>query len=293
MRNIRVHACTLLSALTLPLCAATTAHAGTGIAPPISTTIEPALDCTPSPDRPNPVVLLAGFGAVGDITATINKQMAGIMTGIRTGGGCALPFAYGIIGPMHAAAGVPESAQQLSDFIEKVLATTEATHVDIVAHSSGALVANYYLKFLHGSPQVEHAVFLAPVTRGTTAATLTAGINLTATPDGPGGLLYSTLDPLRDTLLTNFQGALDCLSGSEITQQILEGGITQPGVTYAVLSTRGDQILTPVGTASFIEEPGVENAFLEDLSPEAGTSTHAALPMTPAATQWTLNHLYS
>ncbi|MGW4246021.1 hypothetical protein ACWELQ_26385, partial [Nocardia sp. NPDC004722] len=50
---------------------------------PSSGTLEPALDCTPAPEQPNPVVILGGFGAVGDIRATLDKQMAGITAGIR------------------------------------------------------------------------------------------------------------------------------------------------------------------------------------------------------------------
>ncbi|MVU81205.1 hypothetical protein GPX89_28670 [Nocardia sp. ET3-3] len=256
-------------------------------------TLEPALDCEPSPEQPNPVVILGGFGAVGDIRATLDKQMAGITSGIRGIGGCPFIFGYGIIGPMQAAAPVSESAAQLWDFVEKVRAATGAERVDIVAHSSGALVANYYLKFLNGGPRVDRAVYLAPVTKGTTAATLIGGLDLPGSPEGLAGVLNDVSNPLRDSVFRGVQGALDCLAGSRVTRALLDGGVTVPGVSYSVLATRGDQVLTPAGTASFIEEPGVVNDFFEDLYPRAGTAGHAALPMQPDAADWVVERLLS
>ncbi|MEU1205821.1 hypothetical protein [Nocardia sp. NPDC005825] len=249
------------------------------------------LDCVPSPAQPNPVVVLGGFGAVGDIRGTLEMQMSGITTGIRDLGGCPFIFGYGIIGPMQAAAPVAESADQLGAFITKLLATTGATHVDIVAHSSGALVANYYLKFLHGGPHVDRATYLAPVTTGTTAATLIGGLDLPGSPEGLTAILDNPADPLRSTIFAGVAGALDCLAGSQVTQALLTDGLTVPGVIYAVLATHRDQVLTPPGPASFINDPRVENDYFEDLYPQASPSTHATLPMQPEAAQWVIKQL--
>ncbi|APA96567.1 esterase/lipase family protein [Nocardia seriolae] len=267
--------------------------AGGGDLVPTSGTLEPALDCEPAPEQPNPVVILGGFGAVGDIRATLDKQMAGITSGIRGIGGCPFIFGYGIIGPMQAAAPVAESAGQLRDFIEKVRASTGAERVDIVAHSSGALIANYYLKFLHGGPRVDRAVYLAPVTKGTTAATLIGGLDLPGSPEGLAGVLNDATNPLRDSVFRGVRGALDCLAGSSVTRALLDGGVTVPEVTYSVLAARGDQVLTPPGAASFIDEPGVVNDYFEDLNPGAGPASHAALPMQPGAAWWVVEQLLS
>ncbi|WP_157535267.1 esterase/lipase family protein [Nocardia inohanensis] len=253
-----------------------------------SATITPALDCVPSPARPEPVILLAGFGAVGDITGTIDRQMSLITGGIRAGGGCAYPFAYGIIGPLHAAASIPESASQIAVFVDKVLATTGAGRVDIVAHSSGALAADYYLRFLDGAPHVRRTVQLAPVTHGTTAATLTAGLTFPRYPYTPADFIQS----LDAEPTPPFQGALDCLTGSAPVQRLHATGFTAPGVEYSVLATKFDQVLTPPGAASFIDEPGVRNDFYEDIASEAAPASHATLPMQPAAAAWVLDRLY-
>lgn len=258
-----------------------------------SSTIAPALDCVPAAARPEPVVLLAGFGAVGEITATIDRQMSLITGGIRAEGGCAYPFAYGIVGPVHAADRIPESAAQVAGFVDEVLAESGADRVDIVAHSSGALVADYYLKFLGGAPHVRRIAQLAPVTRGTTAATLSAGLTLPEYPGTPADFMETA--GLTAGLTANVpavRGALDCLTGSTVIAQVLDGGVTVPGVEYSVLATRFDQVLTPAGTASFITEPGVRNDFYEDLHPEAAPASHAALPMQPGAAAWVLDRLY-
>ncbi|MEC3952472.1 hypothetical protein VMT65_05445 [Nocardia sp. CDC153] len=292
LRRWRVRAGMVAAAVLLSLGAVPAAATPDGGDPlPASGTLEPALDCRPETEQPNPVVILGGFGAVGDIRATLDKQMAGITGGIRDLGGCPFIFGYGIIGPMQAAAPVAESAGQLRDFVAKVLATTKAERVDIVAHSSGALIANYYLKFLHGGASVDRAVYLAPVTKGTTAATLIGGLDLPGSPEGLAGVLNDVTNPLRDSVFRGVQGALDCLAGSKVTTELLSGGITVPGVTYSVLATRGDQVLTPPGAASFIDEPGVTNDYFEDLYPRAGLASHAALPMQPDAARWVVEQL--
>ncbi|UGT45501.1 hypothetical protein LTV02_19850 [Nocardia yamanashiensis] len=298
MRSLRIRG-GVLAALSLMLGATAPAAAeplaGSPGAWPVSasSTIAPVLDCVPAAARPEPVILLAGFGAVGDISATIDRQMSLITGGVRAEGGCAYPFAYGIVGPMHAAAPIAESAVQVAGFVDEVLSRTGAGRVDIVAHSSGALVADYYLKFLGGAPHVRRVAQLAPVTHGTTATTLTAGLTLPEYPSTPADFVEST--GLAGTLAATVpavRGALDCLAGAAVITQILDGGVTVPGVEYSVLATRFDQVLTPPGTASFIAEPGVRNDFYEDLHPEAAPASHAALPMQPGAAAWVLDRLY-
>ncbi|MGW4246106.1 hypothetical protein [Nocardia sp. NPDC004722] len=140
---------------------------------------------------------------------------------------------------------------------------------------------------------MDRAVYLAPVTKGTTAATLIGGLDLPGSPEGLAGVLNDATNPLRDTVFRGVRGALDCLAGSTVTTQLLAGGVTVPEVSYSVLATRGDQVLTPPGAASFIDEPGVVNDYFEDLYPRAGVASHAALPMQPDAADWVVEQLLS
>ena len=51
-----------------------------------------------------------------------------------------------------------ESAEQLSAFVDRVRAATGAGQVDIVGHSEGSLMPDYYVKFLGGDWVVSHYV---------------------------------------------------------------------------------------------------------------------------------------
>lgn len=62
------------------------------------------------------------------------------------------------------------TAAQLADEIERVLATTGATKVDVVTHSMGALSSRYYLKNLGGASKVDAWVSLAGPNHGTESA---------------------------------------------------------------------------------------------------------------------------
>ncbi len=57
--------------------------------------------------------------------------------------------AFGALSPLE------QSAQELSVFVDEVLAATGASKVDIVGHSQGTLMPNYYVKFLGGAAKVD------------------------------------------------------------------------------------------------------------------------------------------
>ena len=76
-----------------------------------------------------------------------------------------------------------ESAGELAAFVDEVLAATGAAKVDIVGHSEGSLMPNYYVKFLGGAPRgrivkVDDYVGMTPLWDGTNLAglgTITGG----------------------------------------------------------------------------------------------------------------------
>jgi len=71
-----------------------------------------------------------------------------------------------------------QSAQELSGFIDGVLAATGAHKVNIVGHSEGATMPYYYVKFLGGAAKVDHYVGLAPGYHGTTVDGLAPVVSL-------------------------------------------------------------------------------------------------------------------
>ena len=59
------------------------------------------------------------------------------------------------------------SAAEIKDQVDRILRTTGATKVDIIAHSMGSISSRYYLKNLGGSDKVDAWVSLAGPNHGT------------------------------------------------------------------------------------------------------------------------------
>lgn len=62
------------------------------------------------------------------------------------------------------------SAAGLAGYVQQVLAKTGAQQVDIVNHSMGGLVSDWYVKQLGGQPYVRHLASIAGANHGTTFA---------------------------------------------------------------------------------------------------------------------------
>jgi triacylglycerol esterase/lipase EstA (alpha/beta hydrolase family) len=76
---------------------------------------------------------------------------------LKDAGYCVYSLTYGTLPGIYFIAGldkIENSAAQLSTFIDKVLASTKASQVDLVGHSQGSLMPRYYLKFLGGASKV-------------------------------------------------------------------------------------------------------------------------------------------
>ncbi|MGY2061155.1 esterase/lipase family protein, partial [Nocardia gipuzkoensis] len=105
--------------------------------------------CRPTPEHPNPVVLLHGQFS----NQTVNWQTMSPL--LANHGYCVFSTNWGertgdpvptvsIMGRLP----IEDSAEQVSGFIDRVLAATGASRVDLLIHSMGGLVGGYYVKFL-------------------------------------------------------------------------------------------------------------------------------------------------
>jgi triacylglycerol esterase/lipase EstA (alpha/beta hydrolase family) len=214
--------------------------------------------CRPSAQHPRPVVLVHGtFGNGWD------NWLVGAPY-IASRGFCVFELDYGQepgIPLIHGLAPIEQSAQQLSDYVNQVLAATGASQVDIVGHSQGGMMPRYYLKFLGGAAKVHTLVGLAPSNHGTTLdgiATLAAQY--------PGALaLVGSACP----------ACAEQVDGSAFLQNLNAGGDTVPGVDYTVISSRYDEVVTPYQT-QFLSGPNVTNILLQNLCP-LDVSEHVAI----------------
>jgi triacylglycerol esterase/lipase EstA (alpha/beta hydrolase family) len=179
---------------------------------------------------------------------------------------------------LHGLRSIPDGAQQLSDFVDKILKSTGASQVDIVGHSQGGMLPRYYVKFLGGAGKVNQLIGLAPNNHGTTLSGL---LNLGKYFPGAEDVLKQGFPP----------GCLDQQVGSALLKKLNDGGDTVPGVRYTVIATKYDEVVTPY-TSCWLDGPNVRNVLLQDVYP-ADLSEHGAIIFDPMALREVMKQLDS
>jgi triacylglycerol esterase/lipase EstA (alpha/beta hydrolase family) len=252
-------ACTLAAAMAIAPAAAASADSASADSAPTSGWND--FSCHPSAQHPRPVVLVHGTFANGSANWVVLAPY------LVARGYCVFSFDYGMLPGETLIGGlgpIADSARQLSDFTDRVLAATHTAKVDIVGHSQGGMMPRYYLKFLGGAAKVNTLVGLAPDNHGTTLDGLTAIL-----PYFPGA---------ADFLRSNLPGLTDQVAGSDFQRGLNTGGDTVPGVHYTVISTIYDEVATPYTTQA-LSGADVHNVVLQNLCP-IDTSEHVTIGLT-------------
>ncbi len=135
-----------------------------------------------------PVVFVHGF--VGNASNWVAAEAVFAADGYSPGD----MFAYQYDWSQSNAA----SAAGLAAYVRQVLATTGARQVDIVNHSMGGLVSDWYVKKLGGQPYVRHLASIAGANHGTTAAGACL-VNASCVEMFPGSLFLATLNAGDET----------------------------------------------------------------------------------------------
>ncbi|MGJ5829190.1 esterase/lipase family protein [Streptomyces ossamyceticus] len=214
--------------------------------------------CKPSSAHPRPVVLVHGT------FANSVDNWLGLAPYLVNRGYCVYSLDYGQLPgvPFFNGLGpIDKSARQLDTFVDQVLASTGAAEVDLVGHSQGGMMPRYYLKFLGGAAEVNALIGIAPSNHGTTLGGLTQLLDYFP---GAGDLLSTATPALADQVV-----------GSPFLTKLNAGGDTVPGVTYTVLATKYDEVVTPY-RSQFLDGPNVRNVVIQDLC-AADLSEHAAI----------------
>ncbi|MFJ1842762.1 esterase/lipase family protein [Streptomyces sp. NPDC088146] len=259
-RTRRTLAALLLAVAAVAAVAAPTATAAAATPTAVTATSRGWNDysCKPSAAHPRPVVLVHGtFGNSIDNWLVLAPYLV-------NRGYCVYSLDYGQLPgvPLFNGLGpIDKSAGQLAAFVDEVLASTGTSEVDVVGHSQGGMMPNYYLKFLGGAAKVNAMIGLAPDNHGTTLLGLTQLL-----PYFPG---------VEDLLNANTPGLADQVAGSPFLTKLNAGGDTVPGVRYTVIATRYDEVVTPYRT-QFLNGPNVHNVLLQDLCP-VDLSEHVAI----------------
>jgi triacylglycerol esterase/lipase EstA (alpha/beta hydrolase family) len=203
--------------------------------------------CQPSATHPRPVVLVHGT------FADRSNSWQAISPLLHNRGYCVFALNYGshngsgTIG-IYGVGDIAQSAGQLDAFVDEVLAATGAAEVDLVGHSQGGMMPRYYLKNLGGAAEVNALVGLSPSNHGTT-------LN--------GLFTLGSFFPGANSLFGNCPACEQQEAGSAFLTQLNSGGETVPGVSYTVIQTRYDQVVTPY-TSAFLSGPDVKNILLQN-----------------------------
>jgi triacylglycerol esterase/lipase EstA (alpha/beta hydrolase family) len=203
--------------------------------------------CRPSKVHKRPVVLVHGtFEDMADNWQALSPLLA-------NNGYCVFALNYGSsngsgeIG-VYGTGPIAGSAEELGAFVDRVLAASGAKQVDVVGHSQGGMMPRYYLRFLGGAGKVHTLVGLAPSNHGTT-------VNGFFTLAGliPGATSFAGL-----CIACEEQAA-----GSPFLARLNAGGETVKGVTYVVIESNKDEVVTPY-TSAFLSGKKVTNITLQD-----------------------------
>lgn len=228
--------------------------------------------CKPTAAHPRPVILLHGI--LGN--RSTNWQTYGPL--LKNNGYCVFSLTYGVeydVTPVNLFGGLDDmrvSARQLKKFVKKVLRATGATKVDLVGHSEGTLMPQWYLKFLGGARKVENFVGLASAFKGTGVASV-SGLVAGILPDG--------------ILPTGCRSCLQFSPTSGFMRKLHEGGMVQPGVRYTSIVTKYDELVLPYTNGTL---PGINNVVLQDVCKQ-DYSEHFQIASSRNAAQVVLNAL--
>lgn len=231
--------------------------------------------CRPSAAHPNPVVLVHGTGG--------NRQTnwATMVPALHNAGFCVFALTYGAqpgtpwpISELGGLIDMRTSARQLKEFVARVLAATGAEKVDIVGHSEGTLMPEYYVKYLGGERFVDTYVSLAPYWKGQDSSACNSALAFMQ------ALGIGRLWPYPECNQEQY--------GSAFMSEINSGGTPYvAGVRYVNVMTRYDGIVEPYDDG-FVPGPDATNIVLQDSCP-ADHSDHLSIVASPRTVSVVLN----
>ena len=232
--------------------------------------------CRPTARHPRPVVLVHGTAG----NKNTNWQTYAPL--LANNGYCVFALTYGVT------AGTPKgvdqfggmdrietSAGELRAFVNRVRRATGARQVDILGHSQGTLMPDYYAKFLGGAPYIHSYVSLAPLWHGT---------SLSGTEQ---------LDQAMAVFGPQAQATPVCAacpemgSGSAFMRKMRRGGVAVDGISYTNIVTQHDELVVPYTSGI---EKGMRNIVVQSHCSTDYTE-HFEIAADPVAAAYVLNAL--
>jgi triacylglycerol esterase/lipase EstA (alpha/beta hydrolase family) len=231
--------------------------------------------CHPSAAHPYPVVLVEGT------FASMYNSFEAISPDLVNNGYCVYAFNYGQTIPLsgfYAMGDIPTSARELATEVNRVLAATGASKVDLVGWSQGGMMPRYYINDLGGAAKVSTLVGFAPSNYGTTLD----GLQGLITQLGLAGVTTALLSTTCAACAQQLQGS-SFLAG-------LNQAPTAPAVRYVVIETADDEVVTPYTNAFLPSAANVQNITLQNQCPQ-DASDHISISYDSNALQDMINAL--
>ncbi len=236
--------------------------------------------CRPSRNKPRPVVLVHGtFGNAATNWGTYSALLA-------NHGYCVFALTYGDVPAtqkptkLGGMADMRTSARQLARFVAKVRRTSGAKKVDLLGHSQGTLMPNYYVRFLGGHKFVKRYISLAPLWHGEGGASaerfFKAGTAFGARPDAVPPPICTACGQMS--------------AGSGFMKKMRAGRIAHKSVSYTNIVTRHDDVVLPYTSGIQTGYRNMRNIVLQNVCGN-DFSDHLQIAASANAAQLVLNTL--
>lgn len=238
--------------------------------------------CHPSAAHPRPVVLVHGTGG----NAATNWATYAAL--LANHGYCVFAPTYGTVPQLASSpvkvGGIGEiraSARQLGVFVHRVLRATGARRIDLIGHSQGTLMPDWWVKYLGGSRIVHDYISLAPLWHGEGVRTL--GDLITA------GTAYGFSESKAVPVCA---ACGEMANNSPFMQKLRSGptGVAVPRVHYTNIVTRFDDVVIPYTSGIERGHPNMRNVILQRVCPN-DLSDHLEVASSANAAQVVLNTL--
>ncbi|HWU32523.1 MAG TPA: lipase, partial [Marmoricola sp.] len=236
--------------------------------------------CKPSAAHPRPVVLV--HGTAGN-AATNWVTYAALL---HDKGYCVYALTYGVasveasspikFGGMND---IVTSAREMRTFVAKVLSNTRATKIDLIGHSQGTYMPNYWIRWLGGARYVHDYISLAPLWAGTGTSSASQ-LNNTLHAFGTS----------TDKLIPVCTACGQMITGSDFAKKMASGVVAAPQVSYLNISTKYDELVMPYTSGQLSGYANMKNVVLQNYCPSDFTE-HFEVASDPNAAQFVLAFL--
>ncbi|MFC6152548.1 esterase/lipase family protein [Nocardioides yefusunii] len=223
--------------------------------------------CKATPGK-DPVIMLHGLGAPSAINWFSKAPL------IAADGFCVYTPTYGV-NILPGFKSMRDSAAEVSGIVDKVLASTGATKVNLVGHSQGTTVSAYYMKFLGGDTKVNRFAGFGSNFKGTSLY----GVNK----------LVRAIPAITPVLRAVCASCDEYLPPNQFLTDLNAGGVTVPGPKYMSIVSKYDEVVLPY-TSGVLNEPGVTNVVLQDAC-ALDLAGHITQAVDPNVTRFVLWHL--